>query len=161
MDRLFQMTPQELQDLFWRLDIAASDCHKLVSLLDLMSLYYGELVLSFPLFLLSSLSSPSLYSLLVMQVSFTRTHTHSLYLCLLLQSCILWIFCYLTSQTNLGENYPMYVYYACHIVCVCVCAYTAYTHTYYIQSHNTHNTPPHLHHHTHTHTHHALTHCTL
>ena len=153
VDRLFQMTPQELQDLFWRLDIAASDCHKLVSLLDLMSLYYGELALPFPLFLLSSLSSPSLF----FACNAALIHTHTLSLCLLLQSCILWIFCYLTSQTNLGENYPMYVYYACHIVCVCVCAYTAYTHTYYIQSHSTHNTLPHLHHHTH----HALTHCTL
>ena len=45
----------------------------------------------------------------------------------------------------------------CVCVCVCVCAYTAYTHAYYIQSHNTHNTPPHLHHHTHTHTMHSPT----
>ena len=77
VDRLFQMTPQELQDLFWRLDIAASDCHKLVSLLDLMSLYYGELVLPFPLFLLSSLSSPSLF--FTCNAALIHTHTLSLF----------------------------------------------------------------------------------
>ncbi|XP_019848730.1 PREDICTED: uncharacterized protein LOC109580226 [Amphimedon queenslandica] len=42
VDRLFQMTPQELQYLFSRLEITARDCHKLVSLLDLMSLYYEK-----------------------------------------------------------------------------------------------------------------------
>ena len=38
------MSPQELQQIFLRLDISSSDCHKLVSLLDLMSHYYGKTI---------------------------------------------------------------------------------------------------------------------